>query len=164
MPPITHVQGLQLANSLIAGTSKAAKVNAWKKKYCIAYSRNGEKGMIGNGYWHGFMRRHGHQIKVKRGVKFNNKQSDWCTYSNFKIMYDVVYTKMVAAGIAAKLATPVMLNKTGKIVELEEESFSLKTHYMQLHPNKLVFVDEVGSNTSQTKDGHCGGEKFLVPL
>ena len=79
-------------------------------------------------------------------------------------MYDEVYTEIVAAGIAAKLTTPVMLSKTGEIVELEEESFGLKTHYMQLHPNKLVFIDEVGSSTSQTKDGHCGGEKFLVPL
>ena len=71
--PITHLQGLQLANSLIAGMSTAAKVNVWKKKYCIAYTRNGEKGMLGNGYWHGFMRRHGHKIKAKRGVKFNDK-------------------------------------------------------------------------------------------
>jgi len=33
---------------------------------------------------------------------------------------------------------------------------------MLLH-HKLLFVDEFGSNTSQAKDGHCGGEKVLVP-
>ena len=29
-------------------------------------------------------------------------------------------------------------------------------------PDKLLFVDEVGSNTSTTKDGHVGGEKFCA--
>jgi hypothetical protein len=32
---------------------------------------------------------------------------------------------------------------------------------MMQRPDKLVFVDEVGSNTSTTKDGNVGGEKFL---
>ena len=34
---------------------------------------------------------------------------------------------------------------------------------MLLHPHKLLFVDEVGSNMSQAKKKHCGGEKFLLP-
>jgi hypothetical protein len=29
-------------------------------------------------------------------------------------------------------------------------------------PDKLLFVDEVGSNTSTTKDGNVGGEKFYA--
>jgi hypothetical protein len=29
------------------------------------------------------------------------------------------------------------------------------------HPEKLIFVNEVGSNSSTTKDGNVGGEKFL---
>jgi hypothetical protein len=28
-------------------------------------------------------------------------------------------------------------------------------------PEYLVFVDEVGNNTNQEKDGNIGGEKFL---
>ena len=35
--------------------------------------------------------------------------------------------------------------------------------YTLIHPEKFLFLDEVGSNTSQKSDGHCGGEKFLVP-
>jgi len=62
-----------------------------------------------------------------------------------------------------KLNALVWLNKRGNIVELEGESFGLKTEYLLHHPSKLIFVDKVGSNTSQTKDGNCGGEKFFVP-
>jgi len=37
----------------------------------------------------------------------------------------------------------------------------LKSEYFLLHPEKLLFVDEVGNNTSQANDGNVGGEKFL---
>ena len=109
------------------------------------------------------MQRHGNNIKAKRGVKFDSKCSDWCTYQNFETMYTEVYSEMVASGIAMKLDTPMWLNKAGDIVNYEELAFSKKTQFMLLHPRKLLFVDEVGSNMSQAKDGHCGGEKFLVP-
>ena len=36
-----------------------------------------------------------------------------------------------------------------------------KVHFEASTPNKLIFVDEVGSNTSQAKDGQKGGEKVL---
>ena len=100
---------------------------------------------------------------MKKGVKFDNKWADWCTYGNFKTMYAEVYEEMVSGRIAHKINAPVWLNKRGEIVELESEAFGLKTDYMLCHPSKFIFVDEVGSNTSQTKDGNCRGEKFIVP-
>ena len=81
----------------------------------------------------------------------------------FQMMYTEVYQQMVFSGIAHNLNTPVWLNKNSKIVELEEEAFSLKTKYLLHHLSKLIFVDEVDSNTSQTKDGNCRGEKLIVP-
>ena len=86
------------------------------------------------------------------------KCSDWCTYQNFETIY---YSEIVASGITAKLDTPMWLNKAGDVVEYEELAFGKKTQFMLLHPRKLLFVDEVGSNTSQAKDGHCGGDRFL---
>ena len=69
---------------------------------------------------------------------------------------------MAQGGIASQLSsTAVYLNKQGKIVETKEESFGLPPKYIIHCPNKLVFVDEVGSNTSTTKDGNVAGEKFL---
>jgi len=57
---------------------------------------------------------------------------------------------MVSGGIAHTLNTPVWLNKNREIVELEEEAFGLKIKYLLHYPSKLIFIDEVGSNTSQT--------------
>ena len=70
---------------------------------------------------------------------------------------------MVAREIAAKLDMVVWLDKAGNIVKTEKQAFGQKLKNILLHPNKLLFIDEVGSNTSQAKDGHCGGKKFLVP-
>ena len=39
----------------------------------------------------------------------------------------------------------------------------MKTKFILNHPHKLLFIDEVESNTSQAKDGNCGGVKFLEP-
>jgi hypothetical protein len=37
----------------------------------------------------------------------------------------------------------------------------MKSRYYLDKPEYLVFVDEVGNNTNQEKDGNIGGEKFL---
>ena len=37
----------------------------------------------------------------------------------------------------------------------------MKSAYELIHPEWLVFVDEVGSNTSQAKDGAVGGQTYL---
>jgi hypothetical protein len=49
------------------------------------------------------MRRNGHLIKSKRAVKFEVKRAEWCTYQNFKMMYNEVYKEMVKGGIAKQL-------------------------------------------------------------
>ena len=116
---------------------------------------------LGSGYWSGFMRRHRHIIRSKRSVKFESKRAEWCTFENFSEMYDHIYEAMVLHGIASKVDTKVLLNKEGSIVEEPTEAFGLPTQYLLQRPDKLIFVDEVGSNTSTTKDGHVGGEKFL---
>ena len=76
------------------------------------------------------MKRSSHLVKAKKGVKFDSKRADWCTYQNFQLMYQQVYKEMISTGIAHKLDTEVFLDKSGGgIVEHEEEGFGLKTHY-----------------------------------
>ena len=86
------------------------------------------KNYIRHKYRKGFMQRHGNNIKAKRGVKYDSKCSDWCTYQNFETMYTEVYSEMVASGIAMKLDSPMWLNKAGDIVNYEELAFSKKTN------------------------------------
>jgi hypothetical protein len=46
-------------------------------------------------------------------------------------------------------------------VEKEEEAFGCKSQYELIHPEWVLFVDECGSNTSQSKDGQVGGQTYL---
>ena len=64
--PITTSQGLQLANSLIKGTSVEEKVIEWKKKYCKSFQLGAGKPELGREYWQQFMKRNEHLIRSKR--------------------------------------------------------------------------------------------------
>jgi hypothetical protein len=76
-------------------------------------------------------------------------------------MYNEVYSHLVTSGLAVKHAEPVWRNETGDVVPCEKDAFGLKSAYELIHPEWLVFVDEVGSNTSQAKDGAVGGQTYL---
>jgi hypothetical protein len=60
------------------------------------------------------------------------------------------------------LDNPVWLDKAGEIVQSDEVAHGLKSFYQIIHPSKLIFVDEVGNKTPQTKDGNRGGKNLLV--
>jgi hypothetical protein len=60
-------------------------------------------------------------------------------------------------GLAVAHPEPLWRNKKGEVVEEEEKAFGMQSKYELIHPDWLLFVDEVGSNTSQSKDGHVGG-------
>ncbi len=51
----------------------------------------------------------------------------------------------------------VWQNEAGEVVNSEKEAHGCQSQYELIHPNFLVFLDEVGSNTSQAKDGAVGG-------
>jgi hypothetical protein len=48
------------------------------------------------------------------------------------------------------------------IVNTEAEAYGRQTSYSLLHPNKLVFFDEVGENISQKYDGNAGRQTYMV--
>ena len=50
---------------------------------------------------------------------------------------------------------PTWFNKTGNIVEAEEEAFVLKSKYFHLYPEKLLFVDEVGFTAANGEPVMC---------
>ena len=123
---------------------------------------------VGKGYWRGFLKRNHHLIRSKRAVKFEAKQAEWCTYDNFLKMYEEVYKEMTDCGIASKLKAKAHVDKTGNIVEFKHDGYGLPTQYLMHRPDKLLFVDEVGSNTSTTKvrsirpSTNQGGNKRLT--
>ena len=99
--PISVSDGLRLANSLISGTKIGDSVNSWRQTHSSPYQSN-KIPKLGMGYWRGFMKRSRELVTAKRGVKFESKRADWCSYDNFKAMNEQVYKEMVAGGINVK--------------------------------------------------------------
>ena len=78
-------------------------------------------------------------------------------------MHKNMYLCMVDCGVAVKWADgPIWFNCEGEVVETLGEAFRKKSEYELIQPDKVIFVDEVGCNTSQKNDGNVGREKFLV--
>jgi hypothetical protein len=154
--PITSSQGLALCNSIIQGT-KFQKVI---KDYKMKYGRNFTD-VLGPSYWRGFLKQNKELIRSKRPVRFEAKRAEWCTYINMQVMYDEIYSQLVEVGLAVRHPEPVWHYKDGNVVDEEHLAVGLKYAFELIHPDWLIFVDEVGCNTSQTKDGQVGGEKFL---
>ena len=67
------------------------------------------------------------------------------THDNFETMYDLVYDAMVKARVAVKLD------------EKKEVSEGLPLTHELIHPDYVLFVDEVGNNTNMRDDGQIGG-------
>jgi hypothetical protein len=159
--PISASQRLQLANSLIKGTSIEKKVIEWKKKYCKAFKIGDGNSELGTDYWKRFMKRNNHLIRSKKALKFDAKRAEWCNYTNMLEMYNEIYKDFCSAGVACENPEPVWRNENGDIVKKEEEAFGCKSQFELIHPEWVLFVDECGSNTSQTKDGQVGGQTYL---
>ncbi len=91
-----------------------------------------------------------HLVKAKKGVKFDCKRADWCTYQNFELKYQEVYQQMVESHIASKFDAPAWFDKSGNIVEEENEAFGWKSSYFVDRPdklrNKLDKAEGVGTN------------------
>ena len=126
----------------------------WKKRHLkLGCDGNDDIPLLGPKYWANFLRRHP-QLSTKHCVRFDSQREAWATYENFNQMYDDVYRGMVKSG--------VWVNREGKIVSTEEESFGRKTKHILTRPNYLIIVDETGDDTSQKHDGNQCGEKFVV--
>ncbi len=59
----------------------------------------------------------------------------------------------------SKFDAPAWIDKSGNIVEEENEAFRLKSSFYLDRPDMLLFVDEVVSSKSQANDGNIWGEK-----
>lgn len=95
----------------------------------------------------------------KRGKKFSKDRPKWPKYSYITQMYDKIYKTFLEEGDATKI-TPTYCDRNGKIVQ-EEEHYGKLINIKITKLTSVLFANETGCNTSQTKDGNCAGEKFL---
>ncbi len=103
-------------NSLISGTHLENDVAKFQIKRNLCKDKV-SYGTVGLGWWYGFLRRNGQRIVTQQGKKFAVDRSDWTTLGNIAQMYDIIYNKMVDAGVAEKLDTSVFFNQEGEIIE-----------------------------------------------
>jgi hypothetical protein len=158
--PISCGQGVHIINDLIRGTVYQEQLIEYKKKQGIVQSED-KLGMIGHNYWYAFLERNKDKLETKKGRKFELDRSKWTKYRNFKKMYDDIEDDMVDAGVAIRLDEPVWMDKEGNRVE-EKNSVGFKVRSKLTRPDMCVVMDEVGCNLSMMKDGHAGGQKFVV--
>jgi hypothetical protein len=77
-------------------------------------------------------------------------------------MYDGVYQRLVESGVAEKLDYVLWRDMDNNIVNTEADAYDRQKSYSLLHPDKLVFFDEVGENISQKGGGNTIGKKCVV--
>jgi hypothetical protein len=158
--PLTCGQGVFLINDLIKNTTHQKRLIEWKHRQGIIQAPE-ELGKIGSNYWYAFLRRNADKIQTKKGRKFELDRSKWTKYRNFKQMYDDVENEMIEAGVAVQLDSPIWMDEQGNSVP-ESQSKGFKVKVKLTRPDMCIVMDEVGSNLSMMKDGHAGGEKFVV--
>jgi hypothetical protein len=160
--PVTPAVALEMINSVIHGTVTESEVREWKKKVLKDEDDDESSGnIVGQKYWRNFLARNP-ILKTKKCVRFDSLREDWCTLENFEAMYEDVYSRMVECGAALKLPDAVWVNKEGAIVQTKDEAWGRQTNYLLTRPDYVIFVDEVGDNTSQKNDGNVGGTKYVV--
>jgi hypothetical protein len=158
--PLTPTEGLLVMNSLIKNQELQQKLIEFKLKRKLGGDLE-HLGKVGRSYWTGFMKRHGDRLVTKRGERFAANRADWSKHFYIKQMYDVIYDEFVDANVARALDTPVFMDRLGNIVE-EEKKFGEAIDIEITHPDYILFGDETGCNTSQKKDGHEAGTKYVV--
>jgi len=79
-------------------------------------------------------------------------------------MYQEISQNLCSAGIACKHPEALWRGKNREVVEVQEPAFEGKSGFELIHPGHLIFVDEVGSNTSQAKDGQIRGQTYLCSV
>ena len=174
---VTCREGQELVQLLIKGSTVVEEIKAWKAKHSkvkhlphVSIEDNDDKSedeeneaIVGKAWWRGFCRCHKNKLSAKKAVCCDSLHDDWCTLHNFEVMYDKIFVCMVDCSVAIEWGDGQhWVHHEGENATCEEDAYGRKTTFSLIHPEKVIFVDEVGCNMSQKNDGNIGGEKFLV--
>ena len=93
------------------------------------------------------MHRHTYALEIKRGQRFESSRANWMKLAYIQQMYNIIYAKMVDAGVAMFI-DEVFTNGKGEVVS-EEEKYGRANNIRITHPDYVCMMDETGCNTSQ---------------
>ncbi|CAJ1967698.1 unnamed protein product [Cylindrotheca closterium] len=156
--PLTQPETIALANSLVVGSKLEDKLKDFHSKHKAQPTE-----LLGKRWFKGFMNRNRDILNTGRGSKQDRARKDWTTYENVQQMYGLVYEQMLQAGIAVRLpeSEHYWVDNVGQIVDSEDKAAGHKCTIKLIHPEYLLFGDEVGTDTAQDQDGHIGGETYI---
>ena len=104
---ITTTKGLQLINSLIAGTLIINHYREYKLvNTCIKIPAN-TNSSAEYGYYYKFKARNSYCIASKKNEKFEIDRQYCCMYRNFKITYENIRVEIADARVAVELKIPI---------------------------------------------------------
>ncbi len=85
----------------------------------------------------------------KKCLRFDLLREDRCIAGNIEATYEDVYSRMVECGVALKLPDAKWVNQEGAVLQTKDEAWGRLMKYLLTRPDYIVFVVEVGDNTSQ---------------
>ncbi len=154
------LEAVKVMNDLIDGTETQEALISFQTSRKLG-SHELHNGKVTTGWWRGFLKRHGNEIVTKRGDKFALNRHDWTTFENIQQMYDVIYDELVNVQVAFALSEPIFTDMHANVVD-ELCCFGLAWSITISPPHYILFADKSGFSTSQKKDGHISGQKFVV--
>ena len=101
------------------------------------------------------MKRYQDILVAQPGRGFGNARHKWCTYLNFRTMYDQIYEGLVDSKLATCLKELVYMDQAGNIVE-KEQKYGRKVTHKFTHPELVLVFYETGGDTNMEKDGRRG--------
>jgi len=157
--PLKPSEGIALANSLIEGKPLQDELKAYQ-----ASRRKKPTGKVTAGYWRRFMSRSKGILSTAKGYRVGTSKDEWGKLHNVQQMYEMTYDIWVDAGVAVRLPEDehYWVNEEGERVETEAESAGCKVTVDLIHPEYVIFGDEVGTDVCQEEDGHIGGQTYVT--
>ena len=156
--PINPTVFLEIANSLIEGSTVKEKLRQW----------NIDRGLdtetpLSMTYYKSFLKRHDLESKV--GERKSTMRVNDLDHANVHNMYNLVYERMVEAGVAVNLPKQqyYFIDSDGNETTDESEKCGETCTQKIIHPERCLYADEIGCDTCQEEDGHIGGTKYIAP-
>jgi hypothetical protein len=102
-------------------------------------------------------------LRENKHAKFEQNEDDFVKPELFQAIYDQIYKKQVRTSISLMHKKASSYDRRGNAVD-EDYAADVRfpTKYECLHQEKVIFVDETGENTNQTKNGHHGGQTLIT--
>ena len=83
---ITPAKGMELANSLIDGKLIQTRLKSFQTSI-----KTEPTGVVSENFWSQFVKRNRDKFKVDKGYRVAGNRTEWVTYENIELMYDLVY-------------------------------------------------------------------------